>query len=94
MCSSKSGDSYYDITPEQEKKLEGLIVSKKIPKTFKLNGQTVISEDILGFTNDKPKEKLNIKTWEEFRDWAYQQSWYLKNQPKSQPVLAKNLPLL
>ena len=84
MCSVGGIDSYHSITPEQEKKIEGLIELKQLPKTFNLNGKMVISADILGFTNDKPTENLNIKNWDEFRQWAHRQSWYQKHRPKTQ----------
>lgn len=82
MCTSGGVTTYFDINPEQQRKIEGLIERKQIPETFNLNGKMVISKDILGFTNDKPSPRLDIKNWDEFRVWAHRQSWYRKHRAK------------
>lgn len=84
MCTNGGINTYHDITPEQQRKIEGLLETKQLPKTFNLNGKMVIRDDILGFTNDKAQTTLGISNWEEFRQWAYRQDWYRKG--KSNPL--------
>lgn len=82
-------NTYHEVTEEQERKLSSLIKDKRLPRTFTLNSKDgsveIVSNTILGFTEDRPekKEKLDIKDWDEFRAWVKAQEWYKRQLKKA-----------
>lgn len=74
------GSQYHPINHFQEQKIERLFEAKPRPKHFKLNGKEILTDTVLGFTEDKPKDKKNlgITDWNSFSSWVKQQDWYLK----------------
>lgn len=98
MCKDQNGtDSYYELRPGQEERISTLIREKRIPETFQVDGKTVISEHILGFTDEKgpsvAEQTSTSEGYERFRENVRQQAWYRKakgldlkvSQPSNQP---------
>ena len=106
MSIHEGKESYISVTAEEEKKISSLYRDKKLPAKWQFKGETVITADILGFTeqevyrNRPPK----FKTWDEFAAWGRQQKWYQKKRQQgvqdsqasgqSEPSLAEASPSL
>lgn len=86
MCIDTYGrEKYYEVNPIQERKITGLIREHKIPATFTLNGNRIVSKEILGFTEQKPevKKELGISSMADLRKWAQAQPWYQRSKAKA-----------
>lgn len=77
-----SGKDYTKITEEQEKKLTALIRAKKIPPKIKIGDKEIISDTILGFTDDY-QPPVSETSWEEMRKKVHASSWYKRAKGKS-----------
>lgn len=78
-------DNYYPVTDIQEAKISKLIQAKKLPETFKLGNETVVSSTILGFTDDVPEAEqtsLKIRNMDELREHVKSQLWYKRSVAK------------
>lgn len=74
---------YYNLKVGQEERISELMNARKLPHHFKLNGETVVTSEILGFTNDKQETKeLGIKSMDDLREWAQTQPWYKMKRPE------------
>ncbi len=83
---------YYPVTEAQEAKISHLIQSKRLPDTFILGNETVVSSTILGFTDrelDKSKGPKGIKSMGELAEWAKTQPWYGKSSGRGTPPLSQ-----
>lgn len=89
MCIDSNGtESYYELQQGQEVRLTRLINEKRLPQTFVLNGKTVITKDILGFTDDKKSVSEQTSTkegYERFRKSVMAQAWYQKAKGRTKP---------
>jgi hypothetical protein len=64
---------YVDITAAQATRITYLTRTGKLPPTFTLNNQPIVSDTILGFTDKAPTRP---RTADEVRAWVYEQPWY------------------
>lgn len=84
VCIKDGKQKHTEISETQEQKITALIRDKKLPPRFNINGSEVISEEILGFTEQLPRPapasdgEPKFRGWGEFREWAVQQEWYRK----------------
>lgn len=90
MCLDSSGISTYtEMKQGQEVRITRLINEKRLPPFFTLNGDKVITKDILGFTDDKVSVADQTATpegYEKFRQSVMASAWYQKK--KGKPVQA------
>jgi len=84
VVSYKNGEaveSYHKLVAGEEQRLTRLIRNKALPPRWNLRGSEIVTDDILGFTdNPTPtKQKLNvpkITNFDDLRKWAKNQKWY------------------
>lgn len=70
---------YHRITHYQEDKIKKLFKLKPRPKSFLVGENTIVTQDVLGFTDDKPKGTLGITNIEQLKEHIRQQDWYKRN---------------
>lgn len=91
LCKDPNGtDTYYDLRPGQEERISTLINEKRIPATFQVDGKTVISEHIVGFTDEKA-QSISEQTstndgYERFRESVRKQAWYQRARGQAEKV--------
>lgn len=91
MCLVPTGSGYrreyHQVTPDTERKISGLYQQKRLPATFRLNQETIVTDTILGFTDNpipdtKPSSEQKFKSWDDFRAHVEKQAWYLRAKSK------------
>lgn len=73
---------YTEITDTQQRRIEHLTQTRKLPDSFVLGEKTIISSEIVGFTKTDapiPRYQPKFKNFDELRDWVQKQKWYRTN---------------
>lgn len=83
LCLIDGKKDYTKISDEQEKKISKLINEKKMPAKFKVNGKEILTETVLGFTNEVVSEHQKSKSWDELKKQVHESAWYKRAKGKS-----------
>jgi hypothetical protein len=82
---------YNEVSKEEEDKISQLYTEHRLPPTWKIRGQEIVTTTIVGFT-DKPLppqvRKLlrpKITSWDELKDAVRKQAWYQRTHPQDVP---------
>lgn len=85
VCLKDGEKDYTPITEEAWEKIAQAIRDKAIPPSFELRGKTIVSDTIVGLTdNPVPSQTGPKKTIDELRAEVHQSDWYQRSKKNRQ----------